>query len=79
MFRPARSLLPANETGHSPCCRKVRVTLRSSPVFALDHDFRFQPRLVAIVVRVQPVVDEMNSPLRFRFIPQAIFRFRPGA
>ena len=45
----------------------------------LDHDFCFYPRLVAVVLGVQPVVDENKFTVRFRLISQAVFRIRTGS
>src|SRR6266404_2019110 len=45
----------------------------------LDHHFRLQPCFVAVVLRVQPVVDENEFSVSFCFVAQAIFRIRAGS
>src|SRR5262249_43828168 len=45
----------------------------------LEHHFRPHPGLVAVVIRVQPIVDKYELSVRFRFVAQAVFRIRAGS
>src|SRR6516162_10980846 len=40
-----------------------------------EHDLRLDPSLVWVLSRVQPVVNEDELPISFRFVPQSVFRF----
>jgi hypothetical protein len=46
---------------------------------SLDHDFCLHPRLVGIVIGVQPVVDKNEFPVGFGFVSQAVFRAGIGS
>ena len=55
--------------------RKICVT-RGIRRICFDHGFRFQPRSVAVMFRVQPIVDENQFPICLRFVAQPVFRVR---
>src|SRR5216683_2851303 len=59
----------------SRVARKICIT----PCVGLDHHFCFHPGFVAVVLRVEPVVDENEFSISFCFVAQAIFRIRAGS
>src|SRR6266851_3129188 len=62
----------------SRVARKICIT-RIIPCVGLDHHFCFHPGFVAVVLRVEPVVDENEFSISFCFVAQAIFRIRAGS
>ena len=55
---------------------KIRVACRVRGI-GLNHKLRLHPRLIGIVFRIQPVVDEDQLTVCFRLIPQPEFRIGP--
>src|SRR6266576_3302640 len=45
----------------------------------LNHYFRFQPRFIVIVCRVEPIVDENEFSIRFRFVAESILGVSTGS
>ncbi len=74
----AHERLPQAKLVTSRVPRKICVARIVSCV-RLDHHFRLQPCFVAVVLRVQPVVDENEFSVSFCFVAQAIFRIGAGS
>src|SRR5262249_18209761 len=58
--------------------QEVRITGGIGGI-GLEHHLRPHPCFVAVVVRVQPVVDKDELAVRFRFVAQAVFGIRAGS
>ena len=57
---------------------KSRISRRVGSV-GLQHHLGLNPPLVGIVVRIQPVIDEDEFSVSFRFVSQTVFRARSGS